>query len=91
MPEAGDMVNIGRVLSFGDEQGGGEAAVTPGGLWRRDEGALPAWGGVELSLVPSATKLPYDLIAEVTVRDRAIEDKCVAGYANYCGHEGGLQ
>jgi len=50
-----------------------------------------ALAGAELILVPTANMQPYDVIADVTVRARAIENQCFVAYANYCGHEGELQ
>ena len=50
-----------------------------------------ALAGAELILVPTANMQPYDFIADVTVRARAIENQCFVAYANYCGHEGELQ
>ncbi|SFQ52998.1 5-aminopentanamidase [Pseudomonas sp. NFPP07] len=46
-----------------------------------------ALAGAELILVPTANMLPYDFIADVTVRSRAFENQCYVAYANYCGHE----
>ena len=34
--------------------------------------------------------MPYDFIADVTVRCRAFENQCFVAYANYCGHEGNI-
>lgn len=50
-----------------------------------------ALAGAELILVPTANMQPYDFIADVTVRARAIENQCFVAYANYCGHECELQ
>lgn len=50
-----------------------------------------ALAGAELILVPTANMQPYEFIADVTVRARAIENQCFVAYANYCGHEGELQ
>jgi len=47
-----------------------------------------ALAGAELILVPTANMVPYDFIADVTVRSRAFENQCYVAYANYCGHEG---
>ena len=47
-----------------------------------------ALAGAELILVPTANMIPYDFIADVTVRARAFENQCYVAYANYCGHEG---
>ncbi len=49
-----------------------------------------ALAGAELILVPTANMVPYDFIAEVTVRARAFENQCYVAYANYCGHEGDI-
>jgi len=49
-----------------------------------------ALAGAELILVPTANMQPYEFIADVTVRARAIENQCFVAYANYCGHEGDL-
>jgi 5-aminopentanamidase len=49
-----------------------------------------ALAGAELILVPTANMIPYDFIAEVTVRARAFENQCYVAYANYCGHEGDI-
>lgn len=38
-------------------------------------------------VVPTANMVPYDFIADVTVRCRAFENQCYVAYANYCGHE----
>ncbi|MGN7742107.1 carbon-nitrogen hydrolase family protein [Pseudomonas sp. 22526] len=46
-----------------------------------------ALAGAELILVPTANMLPYDFVADVTVRSRAFENQCYVAYANYCGHE----
>ncbi|KAA0950171.1 MULTISPECIES: carbon-nitrogen hydrolase family protein [unclassified Pseudomonas] len=46
-----------------------------------------ALAGAELILVPTANMVPYDFIADVTVRARAFENQCYVAYANYCGHE----
>ncbi len=48
LPHAGDMILIDRILSFDDEQIHAHATVKPGGLFNRDDGALPAWVGIEL-------------------------------------------
>ncbi|WP_458129069.1 hotdog family protein [Pseudomonas sp. Z2-11] len=48
LPHAGDMILIDRILSFDDEQIHTLATVRPGGLFNRDDGALPAWVGIEL-------------------------------------------
>ena len=50
-----------------------------------------ALAGAELILVPTANMIPYDFIADVTVRARAFENQCYVAYANYCGHEGEIQ
>jgi len=50
-----------------------------------------ALAGAELILVPTANMVPYDFIADVTVRARAFENQCYVAYANYCGHEGDIQ
>lgn len=31
--------------------------------------------------------IPFDFIADVTVRARAYENQCYVAYANYCGNE----
>lgn len=49
-----------------------------------------ALAGAELILVPTANMIPYDFIADVTVRSRAYENQCYVAYANYCGHEGDI-
>ena len=46
-----------------------------------------ALAGAELILVPTANMVPYDFIAQVTVRARAYENQCYLVYANYCGAE----
>lgn len=46
--------------------------------------------GAELILVPTANMIPFDFIADVTVRARAYENQCYVAYANYCGHEGDI-
>jgi predicted amidohydrolase len=50
-----------------------------------------ALAGAELILVPTANMIPYDFIADVTVRARAFENQCYVAYANYCGNEGEIQ
>ncbi|MGY2260704.1 carbon-nitrogen hydrolase family protein [Pseudomonas sp. SDO55104_S430] len=47
--------------------------------------------GAELILVPTANMIPFDFVADVTVRSRAFENQCYVAYANYCGHEGDIQ
>lgn len=47
-----------------------------------------ALAGAELILVPTANMVPFDFVADVTVRARAFENQCFVAYANYCGHEG---
>jgi predicted amidohydrolase len=47
--------------------------------------------GAELILVPTANMIPFDFIADVTVRSRAFENQCYVAYANYCGQEGDIQ
>ena len=49
-----------------------------------------ALAGAELILVPTANMVPYDFVADVTVRARAFENQCYVAYANYCGHEGDI-
>ena len=49
-----------------------------------------ALAGAELILVPTANMIPYDFIADVTVRARAFENQCYVAYANYCGNEGDI-
>jgi predicted amidohydrolase len=49
-----------------------------------------ALAGAELILVPTANMIPYDFIADVTVRARAFENQCYVAYTNYCGHEGDI-
>lgn len=46
-----------------------------------------AQAGAELILVPTANMLPYEFVAEVTVRSRAFENQCCVAYVNYCGAE----
>ena len=48
IPHAGDMILIDQVLSFDEEQIHTRATVTPGGLFNRPDGSLPAWVGIEL-------------------------------------------
>jgi predicted amidohydrolase len=50
-----------------------------------------ALAGAELILVPTANMVPYDFVADVTVRSRAFENQCYVAYANYCGQEGDIQ
>ncbi|WP_137820722.1 carbon-nitrogen hydrolase family protein [Pseudomonas sp. 2FG] len=50
-----------------------------------------ALAGADLVLVPTANMVPYDFIAQVTVRARAFENQCYVAYANYCGSEGEIQ
>jgi len=50
-----------------------------------------AQAGAELILVPTANMLPYQFVAEVTVRSRAFENQCVVAYANYAGSEGAIE
>ncbi|MOA28301.1 (R)-stereoselective amidase [compost metagenome] len=49
-----------------------------------------ALDGAELILVPTANMIPFDFIADVSVRSRAFENQCYVAYANYCGHEGDI-
>ena len=49
-----------------------------------------ALAGADVILVPTANMLPYDFVAEVTVRARAYENQCYLAYANYCGSEGDI-
>ncbi len=46
-----------------------------------------ALAGAELILVPTANMVPFDFVADVTVRARAFENQCYVAYANYCGNE----
>ncbi|TFY94399.1 3-hydroxylacyl-ACP dehydratase [Pseudomonas nabeulensis] len=48
LPHAGDMILIDQVLSFDEEQIHTRVTVTPGGLFNRADGSLPAWVGIEL-------------------------------------------
>ncbi|BBP79763.1 carbon-nitrogen hydrolase family protein [Pseudomonas gingeri] len=50
-----------------------------------------ALAGAELILVPTANMVPFDFVADVTIRARAFENQCYVAYANYCGHEGEIQ
>ncbi len=50
-----------------------------------------ALAGAELILVPTANMLPFEFIADVTVRSRAFENQCFVAYANYCGAEGAIR
>ena len=50
-----------------------------------------ALAGADVILVPTANMLPYEFIADVTVRSRAFENQCYVAYANYCGQEGEIQ
>lgn len=50
-----------------------------------------ALAGAELIVVPTANMVPFDFVADVTVRARAFENQCYVAYANYCGHEGDIQ
>lgn len=50
-----------------------------------------ALAGAELILVPTANMVPFDFVADVTVRARAFENQCYVAYANYCGHEDQIQ
>lgn len=50
-----------------------------------------AVAGAELIVVPTANMVPYDFVADVTVRSRAFENQCYLAYANYCGHEDEIQ
>ncbi len=49
-----------------------------------------ALAGADLILVPTANMIPFDFVADVTVRARAFENQCYVAYANYCGHEGDI-
>lgn len=54
-----------------------------------------ALAGADAIVVPTANMLPYDLVPQVLVRARAIENQLYVAYANYCGterslHYGGL-
>ena len=49
-----------------------------------------ALAGAELILVPTANMIPFDFVADVTVRSRAFENQCYVAYASYCGHEGDI-
>jgi predicted amidohydrolase len=49
-----------------------------------------ALAGADLIVVPTANMMPYEFIAEVTVRSRAYENQCYVAYANYSGHEGSI-
>jgi predicted amidohydrolase len=50
-----------------------------------------AQAGADLILVPTANMLPYQFVAEVTVRSRAFENQCTVAYANYAGSEGSIE
>lgn len=50
-----------------------------------------ALAGAQAILVPTANMLPFGFVAEVTVRSRAFENHCYVAYANYCGHEEGIE
>jgi len=50
-----------------------------------------ALAGAELILVPTANMVPFDFVADVTVRARAFENQCYVAYANYCGQESEIQ
>lgn len=50
-----------------------------------------ALAGADLILVPTANMVPFDFVADVTVRARAFENQCYLAYANYCGREGEIQ
>ncbi|KPA99072.1 carbon-nitrogen hydrolase family protein [Pseudomonas asplenii] len=50
-----------------------------------------ALAGAELILVPTANMVPFDFVADVTIRARAFENQCYVAYANYCGHEEDIQ
>lgn len=50
-----------------------------------------ALAGAELILVPTANMVPFDFVADVTVRARAFENQCYVAYANYCGREGEIE
>ena len=50
-----------------------------------------ALAGAEMIVVPTANMIPFDFVADVTVRARAFENQCYVAYANYCGHEGDIQ
>lgn len=50
-----------------------------------------ALAGAELILVPTANMLPYQFVAQVTVRSRAFENGCAVAYANYVGSEGSIE
>ncbi|MBK5411087.1 carbon-nitrogen hydrolase family protein [Pseudomonas sp. TH34] len=50
-----------------------------------------ALAGAELILVPTANMVPFDFVADVTVRARAFENQCYLAYANYCGQEREIQ
>lgn len=50
-----------------------------------------ALAGAELILVPTANMVPFDFVADVTVRARAFENQCYLAYANYCGREGAIE
>ena len=43
--------------------------------------------GADLVLVPTALMAPYDVVARVVVRARAVENQLYVAYANYCGRE----
>jgi predicted amidohydrolase len=50
-----------------------------------------AMAGANLIVVPTANMVPFEFVANVTVRSRAFENHCYVAYANYTGREAGIE
>ena len=47
--------------------------------------------GTDLIIAPTANMVPFDVVATTIVPARAYENQVYVAYANYCGHENGLE
>jgi predicted amidohydrolase len=47
--------------------------------------------GTDLIVAPTANMVPFEVVANTIVRARAYENQVYVAYANYCGHENGLE
>ena len=47
--------------------------------------------GTDLIVAPTANMVPFEVVANTIVPARAYENQVYVAYANYCGHENGLE
>ena len=76
-------VQVGSLRRLGSAQG---LVIRPARTF-----PLPPIHGTDLIVAPTANMVPFDVVANTIVPARAYENQVYVAYANYCGHENGLE